>query len=391
MRVLLLIDSLDSGGAESVVVPFARHLDRARIELHALALFDIHAKHRVPTHRNLDALRDLGVPTVELHTRNLRDARAFRQLQHEIRARQIEVVHAHLTFSIIWGALASRLAHLPFIATLHGFGNPPRGSRHWLWESLVRFAARRASRVVCVSGALRDYYLRQARLDAARTVTIYNGLELDRFGANEATRAEKRRELGIPDNAPAIMMVALLREGKGHDELLAAVPSVRQHIPNARVFIVGGGAREAELRQAAQPLGSSVIFLGHRDDIPALLSAGDLFVLPSYVEALPTVVLEAMAARLPVVATRVGGIPEIVREGETGLLIEAHDSPALAQAILSLLQSPARAREMGIAGRARVEAQFSAQRCAQSLMALYDQVRAESAQETHSAHKAMTS
>lgn len=379
MRVLLLIDSLDSGGAESMVVSLARHLDRARVELHVLGLFDIYSKHRIPSRRILDSLDALGISVGEVGAHNLRDGSSLRRLVSLIREHKIELIHSHLSFSIMWGALASAWTRVPWVATLHGVVDPPVGSRKWVWEQLTRLALHRADRVICVSEAQRQFYLTHTSLGPHRLVTIYNGIALDRFSRQPSTRQEMRRSLGIPDGAPVITTVALLRPEKGHDELLAALPVVLERVPSARFLMVGGGRREQELRAAAAPYGAAVQFLGMRDDVPALMSASDVLVLPSYTEALPTVLLEGMSNGLPVVATRVGGIPEIVQEGETGILVPPRDAAALASAILRLAQSPGEAQAMGERGRARVESVFDARLHAQKVADLYEQVGAEHA------------
>lgn len=373
MRVLLLIDSLDTGGAENALVPLARHMDRSRVELYAVGIFGLEAKHRVPSHRIVDEFQDLGIPFTHLDAHSLRDVTAFRELMKLIKAERIDLIHSHLAFGIMWGALASELAHIPLVVTLHSYGAPPKGVREKTWAALSGLAARRAAKVVCVCDAQRMEQLQSGDVNPTRLVTVYNGIDLDRFTFRDETRARLRREFGVSDGSPVVTMVALLRHVKGHDELVKAIPRVLGRFPQARFVLAGGGDREAELRAAVQEFGDSVLFLGMRDDVPDILSASDLFVLPSYSEALPTVLLEAMAMRLPVVATRVGGTPEIVADGETGLLIPTHDADALARAILDCLEDPARARAMGDAGRERVEEVFSAPRFAQSLARLYEE------------------
>ena len=169
-------------------------------------------------------------------------------------------------------------------------------------------------------------------------------------------RAEMRRDIGIADDETLAITVARLAPQKNHAALLSAMPEILASHPGFRLALVGAGPLEAGLREAAAPFGEAVRFLGHRDDVPGLLAAADLFVLPSFFEGLPLSIIEAMAAGLPVVATDVGGIDEVVARGVTGLLA-APD--ALGASILALLSDPCAAARMGQAGKRRFETDFS--------------------------------
>jgi glycosyltransferase involved in cell wall biosynthesis len=196
---------------------------------------------------------------------------------------------------------------------------------------------------------------------------IENGIELERFaGGAPGARQRVRAALGAGPDEPLVLVPAALRDGKGHDVLLQALPDLRSRVPGVRVLFAGAGEREAALRRAARPLGDAVQFLGLRTDIPDLLSGCDLVVLPSATradgtieEALPTVLLEAAAAGRAVVATRISGIPEIVVDGRTGLLVPPNDPAALADAIATLLLDGARARAYGAAARQLAQQRFA--------------------------------
>lgn len=171
-------------------------------------------------------------------------------------------------------------------------------------------------------------------------------------------------------------MVSVLRPGKGHDVLFDATARLRQAVPNLRIVLVGDGIMAAQLRQMAQPFGDVIEFLGERTDVPDLLMAGDALVLPSWSEALPTVLIEAAAAGLPVVATAVGGVPEIVEHGRTGCLVACGDATALADQLARLLGDLEAARGMGVAARRRVEQAFAIELQARRTMNLYRRVLA---------------
>ncbi|MGA7704815.1 MAG: glycosyltransferase family 4 protein, partial [Solirubrobacteraceae bacterium] len=225
------------------------------------------------------------------------------------------------------------------------------------------------------SDAAREAYLERYRERAHRVVTVHNGIATP---ARKRSGAQMRTELGLGSEAPVVAIVAVLREGKGHALAVDAVARLQDRFPGLTLLVVGDGPLRAEVERRAATTGASAIFAGHRDDVAELLRAVDVLVHPTEMDAFPTVLLEACAAGLPVLATRVGGIPEIVDDGRTGLLL---DVPATAETVAEHLErllgdAPLRAR-MGVAARARFELEFSAERWAARLRALYDQVVGE--------------
>ncbi|HEX6099074.1 MAG TPA: glycosyltransferase [Thermoanaerobaculia bacterium] len=336
-RLLWLVDSLGAGGAEALVVTFAAGLDR---EQHRLFVACLNGADGV----NAQRLREEGVPVIDLGARNLRDVRAFRRLLALIREEHIALIHAHLTYSAIWSAIASRLTGVPAIASLHVSPEATRtledSVRHRiatdLRDRVLRAILNRWSRaVVMVSGALRDDYLARG-LEPRKVRVVHNGIELDRFRRPRTeARALLEREFAIPPGAPVIATVAVLRPKKGIEVLLAAARDVRR----AYFLIIGDGPKREEWSALATTLGVAdrVRWAGFRTDVDALLAGCDLFVHPSLDDAFPTVLLEAMAAGLPIVASRVGGIPEIVTPGVTGELVPPGDPKALASAIDAVL------------------------------------------------------
>lgn len=328
IRLLWLIDSLTVGGAESLVVPFVRRLDRERYELYVCCLATIN------DNAIEKELRKESVPLMNLGARNLRDLGAFRALLRYVREQKIDLIHAHLTYAAIWAAVVSRQTKVPSLATLHVA--PPEGGKEGLRDGLMRWLVNRyGKRVVAVSEALRRRYLAKNGIDPKKFVAVHNGIEIDRFRREHAeARAQLARELGIEHDTPVVMTVSVLRPGKGIEVLLDAVSSV----PGATFVIVGDGPMRAEWTARAERngVGNRVRWAGYRNDVAALLPGADLFVLPSLDDAFPTVLLEAMAAGLPVVATEVGGIPEIVTR-DTGRLVPPNDAVSLANAINTTL------------------------------------------------------
>jgi glycosyltransferase involved in cell wall biosynthesis len=320
------------GGAESLVMPFAQGLDRDRYELFVCCLTTIGD--------NVNA-RDLDV--VNLGARNLRDVGAFRRLLRFIREHEIDLIHAHLAYAATWAALASRITGVPSVATLHVA--PPASGRARLRDRLMRFVLRRwSSQVIAVSDALRRQYGEE------RFVVAHNGIDVDRFaGSREESRDLIARELGIPRDAKIVATVSVLREGKGVEVLLRTF----ERISGAYLLIIGDGPKREEWQSLAN--NDRIRWAGFRRDVHALLPGCDVFVLASFEDAFPTVLLEAMAAGVPVVASRVGGIPEITDE----VLVPPGDADALAEAIEGLLTNDDRRHAMSETARARARERFS--------------------------------
>ena len=376
LRLLWLIDSLTVGGAEALVVPFARRLDRQRFQLIVCALSTIAGN---PIEQRL---RDEGIAVVNLGARSLRDVGAFRRLERLVRAERIDLVHAHLTYSAIWSALLSRRTGIPSVASLHV---APAASRAvqatrrqkvltTIRDLLMRFAVSRwSSRVIMVSDALRDLYLAEGGIRPSKIRVVRNGIEVERFEHDPAeTRNRLLDEFGLLPGVPVVATVSVLREGKGIDVLLDAARQVTE----ASFLIVGDGPKAEEWRQLAARNGvaARVRWAGHRDDVDALLAGCDLFAHPTFSDAFPTVLLEAMAAGLPVVASKVGCIPEIVEHEITGVLVPPGDAGRLAGALADLLAQRGRARDMGERGRSVARQQFSIEAWIGRLTDVYGEV-----------------
>ncbi|MGQ9512036.1 MAG: glycosyltransferase family 4 protein [Thermodesulfitimonas sp.] len=303
------------------------------------------------------------------------DLRAAVQLSSLLRQRRIAILHAHGAKAGLVGRLAGVLAGTPVrILTVHNsiFYAEWPGYKKRLFALAEGLLARGTNRIITVSQALRREYIAQERLRPEQVVTIYNGVDPEEFRISES-RAVLRTRLGLPVDTPVVGTVARLAPQKGVRYLIEAaglLPPGRQPF----FVIVGDGPLRGELeRLAAASAGGRFFFTGMREDLPALLNAFDLFVLPSVSEGFGLAALEAMAAALPVVATTVGGIPEVVVDGETGILVPPRDAAALAAAIGRLLGDPELAAKMGQAGRERVRKLFTVERMARAVMALYEE------------------
>lgn len=361
LRVHTLIDSLNWGGAETLLAEYAVGAERAGIEVSVSHLADRPGAH--------DRLRELGIEPVLIPVSGLLSRSGRRRVRDHLAAVSPDLLHTHLGHSDVYGGLAARSLGIPAVATLHTMAEP-QGPRERTRERLMGLARRHcAQRVIAVSDAARDAYLAR-RWDApGRVVTVRNGILGDvRPGAGGRVRSE----LGVPDDSLIVGMVSVLRAGKGHDIAARAVTALRAEFPQLRLLVLGTGPDREEIGRQLEPLGAAVVMTGHRDDVLDVIDAMDVLIHPSLIDALPTALIEAMAASTPVVATAVGGIPELVVPGETGVLIDAPPTAAgLADALRPLLADPGRRSRLGEAGRARFDAEFTVDSWMQRLLPVY--------------------
>lgn len=263
------------------------------------------------------------------------------------------------------------------VLTLHNFPPERRGGLRQMLDGIaVRSALQVPHAVVTVSEALARYV---APLAPSKVTTIYNGIEPSGFKTADPFApdwAAFRRAFRLSPEAVVVGTVARLIPAKGVHVLIEAAEQLRQTLPDVRWVIVGDGPARAELesRVRERDLNEFVRFLGFRNDVPRMLSTWNLFVLPSLSEGQSVTALEAMASGLPVIASRVGGLPEVVVDGRTGLLFPAEEHKALADAVIHVLSNPSAARAMGVAGRQRVATHFSLANMMQRTQALYDEL-----------------
>jgi glycosyltransferase involved in cell wall biosynthesis len=356
LRPLVLLSGLATGGAERVTVSFVRRLRASGVDA---AVCTVTARADGPLAAELSAAR---VPRHDLGARRLADPRVLLRFCRLLARERPDVVHAHGQDASILAAAARRLSSVPLAITRHVLDEPTVGPRQRLRARAACAAFRRADAAVAVSRAAAQRLAELSGVPRHAIHVIPNGIELERF-ADAPVRRELRAALRRRPDDRLVLVPAVLRDGKGHEALLDALPVLLERAPRTRLVFAGGGEREAALRSRARALGEegsdAVLFLGPRTDMPELLAACDLVVLPSVAEALPTALIEAAAVGRPVVATRVGGIPEVVVDGVTGLLVPPEDPAALVEAIAALLCDGARARAFGVAARRLARQRFA--------------------------------
>jgi glycosyltransferase involved in cell wall biosynthesis len=363
IRVHALIDSLTWGGAEMLLADLAAGAPAAGVELSVGYLFQHNDN---PAAERL-ARRDIEPEHVPV--RGLLNPASFRSVRRHLEQHRPDLVHTHLEYADTLGGPAARSLGIPTLSTLHVM-HWERGLREGSKARLAALARRRcAHRVIAVSDAARHAYLAEGWDSEKHVVTIRNGsAATPEPGAGQAVR----QELGLASDDLVVAMLTVLRPGKGHDVAAAAVRSLAERFPGLRLLVAGDGYSRDAVEARIRDLGRAGMMAGHRDDVMALLDACDVLLHPSSFDAFPTGLIEAMAAGVPVLSTRVGGIPEIVEEGETGILVDAPPTvEGVSAALAELLDDPERRRLMGAQGRERYEREFTAEAWAARLSALY--------------------
>jgi glycosyltransferase involved in cell wall biosynthesis len=358
MRVLHVVESMNRGGAESVVVEHVRNAGPGFEPLVCALNLDGPA---------LAAARAAGGRTFVLGKRGPADG--LRQLAALMRRERVEVVNGHNATGGLYAALAARMAGVPVAFrtehTIHF-----RGRHSPLYPVLEPLATALTRRVVCVCQAVLESHASRLPWAARRFVTVANGISP---APHTRPREAVRRELGLAPEERVALTIGSLSPQKAQDRLLAAFAIAASAEPRARLLVAGEGPRRALLERRIAELGlpGRVRLLGDRDDVADLLEAADLFVLSSRREGLPITLIEAMRAGRAAVSTRIGGTPEVVEDGVTGLLVPVGDDPALAAALAGLLGDEARCARFGEAGRRRWHERFTAERMVRATEALY--------------------
>jgi glycosyltransferase involved in cell wall biosynthesis len=365
-RVFYFVETLNVGGTETQLVQTALRL---------------HSRHNVTVGclcaegPLLQTLQRAGIAVVEFRKgKTLLSARGLYQLLRLaifLRKRRFHVVHAYDLMANLLGVPAAWLARVPIIISSRRYHADLEWYRPWR-QKVIRMVYSLSTYVLVNSKCVRDLLVEKDGLPLEKIRVLYNGVDLGR--AAGAPREAKGVLAGLGSRSKRIAVVANMHSPtKGHASLVVAAKSVCREFPDVVFILIGDGRERPKLERQVHEAGleNNFLFLGHRSDIPHLLACCDFSVLPSETEALPNAVLEAMAAGLPVVATCVGGIPELIEDGENGLLVPPQNSQALAAAISRLLRDRLLAARLAHSGQERMRTRYGFDRLIGELGQLY--------------------
>ena len=362
-RVALAITDLDPGGAEKALVELATRLDRSRFEPVVYCLSPLSSSEVASC---VPPLRQAGVEVHELGMRSVRDLpRAMARWRALLQRQKPVLLQTFLFHANMAGRWAARRAGVRWVLSGIRVAEPRRWHR---WAD--RLTSRQVDRYVCVSNAVAQFSRQHAGLPQKKLVVIPNGIDLAKYPA----AADRRPPLGMSPGRRWVACVGRLDRQKGIDWLLRTAPQWLAQLPDCDLVLVGKGPDQSSLQRLAGRLGIAdrVFFVGWRGDVPEILAASDLLVLPSRWEGMPNVVLEAMASRRPVLATRVEGVLELLGEEDEAQTVSWGDSQGFVAKLVRLISDHPFAAELGERNRRRAEEEFSIDRAVTAYQSLWD-------------------
>lgn len=365
VRVLHLIVTLTVGGAEDHILSLVRNLERERFNPTVCCIGE-----SGPIGIEI---RNAGVPVFALGRleKGGFDRKIIPQLTGLMRREKIGLVHSHMYHANFYGRLSAFRAGIPIVCSVHNTYTRPKFHRRianwWLGKNTPR--------ILAGSEAIRNDIVNYDRVIPQKVLVIPYGVDTEKFDV-PLGREEARRKLGLPEGGFIVGTVGRLEEQKAQIYLVEAVGMLRRQGEQVTLLLVGSGREEERLREKVrrEGLSDNVIFLGTRRDLPDLFRAMDVFSLSSLWEGFPIALLSAMAAGLPVVVTQVGGIPEIVRDGENGLLVPPGDAKKLAAALNRFREDPVTASSCGKSAAETIRKGYSHRRTTQKVMEVYEEV-----------------
>jgi len=292
------------------------------------------------------------------------DLKAVMQLRRFIRQNKMDIIHSHGYKADVYSFFADYCLATVHVSTCHNWLGDE--ARMKFYAALDRLFLRKFDQVIAVSEGIKGKLI-ESGISSQKVTIIQNGISMNRFDIGQSGK-DIRKELGIANGSAVVGTVGRLSSEKGHRILLMAAKTILEQVPGTLFIIVGDGPLKSKLQQEFNS--SGIVFTGIRNDVPDLYRAMDLFVLPSFTEGFPMVLLEAMASKLPIVATRVGEVPSLINR-ENGILVEPGDVEGIKQAVVYFLRNRSIAKGMGQKGYQRVRDHFSSERMAGDYMDVY--------------------
>jgi len=377
MKVLHLISSSGFFGADNMLIELAKELRHSAFSPIIGVFNNLHSPHLEVAHEAKQ--HDLPVEVFPCNGRL--DLNAIFQIKRFLGKQNIDIIHSHGYKANLYALAACVGTNFGRVSTCHNWlGDDPKMK---LYAGLDKFFLNRFDRVVAVSDSVKQEILNH-KISANKVLSVYNGIDIQKFN-NQENSDRIRREFGIHKGCKVIGTVGRLSEEKGHINLVNAAKNILQKCPKLVFLMVGDGPMrqhlEAQARQLAERIQAKsgngkppFIFAGVRRNMPDIYGSMDIFVLASLTEGLPMALLEAMAAKRPVVATEVGAVPRVIEDGRSGLLVPPDNADALAEAIIRLLTDPQEAHDLAQRGHERVKKEFSSKTMARRYIEVYQDV-----------------
>ena len=367
LKILYLQLALGVGGAEELRLTVLKYINKEKYDIRLCCLVE---KGEIGKEIEKLGFRVDVIGTSE----RLSNILSFFPIFAYLKQNKFDVVQTSLPTPNLYGRVAALFTRVPYIiAEEHSYYERYNRYLGYLFRMINKVLVRHTHRIISCSDAVKQRVAKEEKVSEDHFLTIHNAIDTKKFVAN-CSKKESRIKLGLNPDMPVIGFIASLAPRKGHIYLFQAMRLTLYSYPELKLLIVGEGPLRRKLEVFVQQshLGNSVEFMGSRRDIPQLLKAMDIFVSPAIKEAFGINLIEAMYSEVPCIATNVGGIPEVVRDGVTGILVPQADPQALARAIKELLDKPELAKKYGEAGRRRVLENFTADKYIEKLENLYD-------------------
>ena len=371
VRLMHLIAPITYGGAERVVVSLVGNLDREKYEI-TVGMFMNPSR---PADGFLQDIERLGCRVRVIELRKVFEWRQIQDLLGVLAEGQIQILHTHAYRSDILGLLAAKRLGIPIVTTVHGCWDPESVKMRF-YAYCERISFRYFNRIIVVSEELRQRMV-ELGVPIDKLRKICNAIDTTRY-SNHRSASTFRKEFGIENGTMLVGTIGRLSPEKGLGDFLRAAQQVLMHRAHVKFVIAGDGPEKKPLQEMAEGLGleKHVIFCGHRQDVSQVYNALDIFVLSSLAEGLPIALLEAAFHAKPIIATSVGGIPEVVENNKTGILVPSHDPVQLGNRMLELLSDGGKAKTMGIAAKRRIETEFGCKSWIRAIEDVYEEVLA---------------